>query len=247
MGSLGKLIASFFSTPTNYAEMLTKLAALAFVQVLVITFLLRQIPQIDDPLQKFEMLLPISPKYNPAGILIAFGIALLTHVAHLHNRISDLLGIRRHFDIEYILRPLAQLVGAKLTARQIAALNQDQERNRVMRDVFYKFASSRAQNPLVDRHDIEHALGQWVWFWALVEGSVFLFCGAVVAFSFGGTRLGIALYFAAFASALIAAAFSRRLPGYARAEIEAIASDNKARGDVKAAFDALIESVRTSS
>jgi hypothetical protein len=45
----------------------------------------------------------------------------------------------------------------------------DDHRDSLMRDVFYRFASSKSDNPVVDKHDIEHALNAWAWFWAFVE------------------------------------------------------------------------------
>ena len=70
--------------------MLKKLAGFAFCQVLIITFLLRQIPQVDAGLQSIEALLPFASGYNVGGIAIALGIALVSHILPLHDRVSDL-------------------------------------------------------------------------------------------------------------------------------------------------------------
>jgi hypothetical protein len=108
-----------------------------------------------------------------------------------------------------------------------------------MREVFYRYASSRAEEPLVDKHDIEHALGAWFWFWVLEEASVLFTLMSIVAFCFGGTGLGWCL--AAFVALLIVLAFfqHRRLAGYARAEIEAIAGNYNAKVSVQEKLNAL--------
>jgi len=237
MGDFLNLVTPFFSTPTTYAQMLKKLAGLAFYEVFLITFLLRSIPQVDGALESVESLIPHSTMYNLGGLAIALLVALLSHIVHLHDRISDLIGIRRRFDRNHILIPLAELVGVKITPQRREAMAQN--RDRLMREVFYKYASSRAENPLVDKHDIEHALAQWAWLWAFVEGTVFFSIGAAVALVFGGSRLGVWLLAVALAFVAIAFALSFRLPRYARAEIEAIAADNSARRHVRASFDAL--------
>jgi hypothetical protein len=237
MGDFFNLVTPFFSTPTTYAQMLKKLAGLAFYEVFLITFLLRSIPEIDNALKSIESLIPHSTTYNLGGLAIALLVALLSHIIHLHDRISDALGIRRRFDRNHILIPLARLVGVRVTPRREEAMAQN--RDRLMREVFYKYASSRAEHPLVDKHDIEHALGQWAWFWAFVEGAVFFAVGAVVAFVFKASRLGTWLMLIAFAFVVIAVALNFRLPRYARPEIEAIAADGNARRHVRATFDAL--------
>jgi hypothetical protein len=237
LGELLNFIAPFFATPTNYAEMLKKLAGFAFYQALLISLLLRQIPQVDAGLRSLEASVPFASGYELGAVLIALLAALISHVLPLHDRISDLFQIRQRFDTQHIMLPLAGLVGAKLTPEGTLELTRD--RHRLMREVFYKFASSRDPSPLVDRHDIEHALSQWAWFWAFIEGIIFWAIGAAVAFAFKAISLGCWFLVIALLLLLIALAFSRRLPRYARPQIEAIAADSEAAKHVKSVFDAL--------
>jgi hypothetical protein len=53
--------------------------------------------------------------------------------------------------------------GAQMTARQVTNLKRD--RHPLMRETFYKYASSRSEHPLVDKHDIESALEAWHMYW----------------------------------------------------------------------------------
>ena len=237
MGELFNFVMPFFSTPTNYAEMLRKLAGFAFYQVLAITFFLSQIPQIGSGLRAFDALIPMAADYHLTAVIIALIAALISNILPLHDRLSDLCGIRRRFDKRHIMIPLAERVGVQFTGEQLELL--DQNRHHIMREVFYKFASSRDPDPLVDRHDIEHALSQWAWFWAFIEGTVFWAIGAVIAIAFGADFLGNWLLLVALILLLCALVFSGRLPRYALPQIEFIAADAKARKHVKSVFDAL--------
>jgi hypothetical protein len=246
MGDLLNLILPFVSTPKDYGDVLRKLAACAFYEVYLITFFLRDIPQVGRALRSAETFgslgtfietIPHSAALNLAGVLIAFCIAMISFVVQFHNKISDLLGIRSSFDQEEILVPLARLVGTSITPHKRNEIAQ--QRNRLMREVFYKYASSRSERPLVDRHEIEHALGRWTWFWALVEAIVFVLCASIIAFVFGATTLGVSFFIVAGGLVILALMQYSRLGRYATAEIEAIADDETAARDVKARFDAL--------
>lgn len=113
--------------------------------------LLRQIPQVNawfhsvETLGKLGELASTFPNWehlNVLGIFIGILVALLSNIFHLHDRISDILQIRSRFDKKYILIPLAQQVGAGITPQKIAAM--DDQRDRLMRDVFYRFHQVRA-------------------------------------------------------------------------------------------------------
>jgi len=247
MTDLINLALPFLATPVNYREMLSKLAGFAFYESWVLLVLLRVNSQhIDAFFKQIEFhssiseLLKAVPHYeviNIPGILIAFLIAVLTHAFQFHNRISDLLGIRRYFDVNYILLPLSRLVDSTVTddkAKSIAA-----QRDQLMRDVFYKYASSRDDKSLVDKHDIEQALGGWYWFWLFLEGIFYVGFAGIIAWSANSHWL--AIVFAGVVALLILFAFGQwaRLPRYARIEITTIAHDNTASYAVKKVFDAL--------
>ena len=150
-----------------------------FWETYIITSFLRNTPQIDPRFQLAETLPPFNTildtfpnasKFNIFGAVIALLVALFTRAVKLHDLVSDVLGIRRRFDCNYILFPLAALVGENLSSRQKEAATA--ARSNLMRQVFYRYASSRADSPLVDKHEIEYALDQWSWFWVCVEAIV---------------------------------------------------------------------------
>ncbi len=134
-------------------------------------FFLRDIPPIGAAFRSAETygnlgeaiaVIPHASAVNVSGLALALLVALASHIVQLHDRVSDVLGIRRRFDVNKILVPLAMLVGLKLTPDQIRIVRS--KRDSLMREVFYRYASSGAENPLVDKHDIQHALAAWSWF-----------------------------------------------------------------------------------
>jgi hypothetical protein len=246
METVIKLIFPFFSTTKDYDEVLRKLASFAFYWTYLITMLLRANPRFDAVLTSIESwgpigkVLAIIPHYqvlNLSGAVIAIAVAFLTHMFHLHDRISDILGIRRRFDINSILIPLAQRVGTEVTKDTEEKIAQ--HRNELMHAVFYKYASSRAEKPLVDKHDIEHALTAWSWLWVCVEAVFYFSIGAIIAWWLGSGRLAFA--FAGVSIGFLVVGFLQRirLNRYARPQVETIATDPTAAYAIKRRFDAL--------
>jgi hypothetical protein len=246
MVSLLTFFLPVFATPTNYAVVLQKLAGFAFWETYVITVFLRDVPQIGAAFRSAESsgslgiivgTLPYSNALNISGLAIALAVALLTRAARLHDRISDVLGIRKRFDQKHILFPLATLVGQTLTPLQREAVIANQ--NDLMRDLFYRYASSRTETPLVDKHEIEHALDSWSWFWVWIEAAVFFAIAGIVAHLFHAHRLGARFLIVAAIFVGFAVIQFPRLGRYAKIEISAIAADSTAARDVRARFNAL--------
>jgi hypothetical protein len=238
-----KLVLPFLATPKTYSEVLTKLASFAFYETYLITLLLRAIPKFNQFLVSIESWGPLGsligsiPRYdvlNISGIAIAAIVAVLTHTFQLHDRISDLLRIRQRFDCKEILLPLARKVGSTASTKKIAG-----KRDELMHSVFYKYASSGADTPLVDRHDIEQALNAWSWYWAFVEGVFYFGVGALTAWLLGSPDLFFTLIAVSAALLLLSLLQRIRLARYARPQIDTIAADPTAAYSVKKQFDAL--------
>ena len=247
MEELVKLILPFFSIPKNYAQVLKKLASFAFYETFFITLLLRANPRFDGFFTSIESWGPIGkvvgtiPHYdvlNLSGVVIAFVVALLTHMFHFHDRISDVLGIRRRFDLKSILIPLAQRVGSVVTIDKEAKIAQ--RRDELMHAVFYKYASSRADKPLVDKHDIEHALNAWSWFWVFVEAIFYFGVGAIIAWWLGSRNLALTFTIVSIRPSCprIRAARPSSAATHGHKSTR-IAADPTASYDVKNKFDAL--------
>ena len=182
-------------------------------------------------------IIPHHEVLNLSGVVIAFAAAVLTHMFQFHDRISDVLGIRRRFDRQHILVPLALRVGSVITKDKEAKI--ERHRDELMRAVFYKYATSRGDNLPVDKHDIEHALNAWSWFWVLVEAVAYFGVGAIIAWCLGSHDLAGDLAIISAALFLIAFLQCRRLARYAQPQIGSIANDPTAAYNVKRQFDAL--------
>jgi hypothetical protein len=241
-----KLLLPIFLSSKNYDEMLKKLAAFLFYETWIMTFLLRGIPSVDAAFRSVESFgaigtalstIPNHEKLNLGGLAVALLIAGLSYAIQLHDRISDLFGIRRRFDRNYILLPLAVLVGAELSPRQLIALTRS--RDNLMRTVFYPYVSSRNETPLVDKHEIERALDAWSWYWLLIEAIPLTLLGALIAAGFASYSL-LCLFSMIFTILwLLAWLYYLRLESFSRSEIEAIAANSTARLAIRDAFSAL--------
>jgi hypothetical protein len=108
-----------------------------------------------------------------------------------------------------------------------------------MHAVFYKYASSRDNHPLVDKHDIEHALNAWSWLWVFAEGVFYFGVGAIIAWWFGSRNLAATFAIVSTALLVLAVVQCARLDRYARPQIDTIAADPTASHEVKRKFDAL--------
>jgi len=246
MSDLLNIVAPFFSTARDYSQVLKRLAAAVFWEVYFVTFYLRDIPQVDErfktvetygSLGKLISAIPNSDSLNISGFVIALFIARFCYEIQLHDRISDLLGIRRRFDVEEILLPLTELITLKLSPAQVEALRHN--RHRVMSEVFYKYTSSRLDTPIVDKHLIEHALSAWSSYWMSIEGIIVCLVMAVVAYIFNALQLTAALMIAVILIYSISCLQFSRLKHHARAQIQAIASDPTASAAIRIRFNAL--------
>jgi len=241
MSDFLKLLLPIFLSPTNYLEMLKKLGSFLFYEVWLATFLLREIPDVDAAFRSVEnfghvgsalALIPGHEKINLSGFAVALFVAVISYSIQLHDRISDIFGIRKRFDRNYIILPLAVLVGAKLSPTQLnsAVVN----RHTLLRTIFYPFVSSTAENPVVDRHEIWRVLDVWSWYWILIESLPVVLVSAVVAAAFAAHSLLVG-----FGLAFIGLLFVTWIYSFRLERFEAIAANPNAALAVREAFSAL--------
>jgi hypothetical protein len=233
-----KLLIPVFLSSKDYPEMLKKLAAFLFWEAFIATFVLRGIPKVDMAFSSVDLsLIPGHEHLNLFGFVVSLAIACLSYAIQLHDRISDIFGIRYRFDRNYILLPLAVLVGVRLSPHQLNALSSN--RDSLLRRVFYPYVSSRAEHPLVDRHDIERALDAWSWYWILIEAIPLALLGALVSAGFGSYSLLTWFSWISVGLWVAASLYYLRVPRFTRPEIEAIAASQAARLNITEAFGAL--------
>lgn len=237
MGDLLNIFLPLLTTSRNYGESLSKLAGFALYEAFLIAIYLRQIPQFEQFLQAIMSFTKINNASLVACLCIALVVALLSRAFKLHDRVSDVLKIRCRFDRTHILVPLARLVDVEKLDEKKPKMKE--KRHELMRAVFYKYASSRAEKPLVDRHDIEHALDAWTWFWWPVEAIIFLSIGITVALAFCQIKVAATLFGVAACFTLISMGLYNLLKQLAQPQVRAIAADPIAKDEVRAHLNAL--------
>jgi hypothetical protein len=223
---------------TDYQSMLNRIFWFTTGAALVAVWMLRlYVPGLDGLLSRIDVTVDMGGNKilpMPGGYLIpALAVGMLTRVYHLHARISDWLGIRECFDVDIIIRELAERSGIDLNP--IAREDLVRKRHQIMRTAFYPFVSG--PEPQVDSQLVEQALDAWSWFWVGVEATfVFVLAGFALisggAFQVGYLWVGGALVVAAIGLPAMRGQCRR----YAIAQVRAILADPTRANAVRSAF-----------
>lgn len=228
-----------FETVSDYPSMLNKIALYTFGSLLLAVVLLRlQIQPLDALLAPFSFALPIAGLSLPFGTVVpAFGIALLSRIFKLHDRLSDLFGIRRRFDVIAILFPLCAASGGLTDAGRVRQLKA--KREPLMYATFYKYASSSPGKAVIETHYITLALDQWSWYWILLEACTIATLAAAVLF-WAGRYLAAASVLAAVLLAIwLLQVIRGHCEEYALQQVEQILSEPARKREVREQFSAL--------
>src|SRR6266436_1232505 len=96
-----------FGPISSYPAMLNKIAFFTFGVGIAMTWVLRsQIWPVEVFLGGFDLPVELmGNKLSLGYILPAFLVALVFRIFKMHDRLSDLLGIRKRFDVDQILAP----------------------------------------------------------------------------------------------------------------------------------------------
>ncbi|WP_123420633.1 hypothetical protein [Gallaecimonas pentaromativorans] len=216
--------------------MLNKLAtANFFVGLIAFYFISAQSVSLNEIASRFSLDVSVLGFKIPVGFLVPpLVMAILFRIIKLHDRISDAFRLRAFYDWEYVLKPIKNAVESDLDKKVVMS-----NRGRLMSKVFYKYASSRDEHPVVDKHLIEMVLDQLTWYWMIIESSFIVF-GVFC----------ILLYLEAFEHALVVfyfglglIVFSKVLQGscskYTIQEVEVILESAPRKREIKEQFDAL--------
>jgi hypothetical protein len=228
-----------FGTVSDYPSMLNKIALYTFGVSIAATAVLRwQVPAIDTALATMSFHIPIGDISIPLGtVLPAFLVAFVSRIFKLHDKISDLLGIRRRFDVKDILMPLALASGAPLSTEQIKKIKA--ERNSLMGEVFYKYASSSPGKAVIEQHYITLALDQWSWYWILLEMNTIIIITAIILLSAGKSTFAAILLIITLVLIWVMQGVRVSCSEYALQEVDQILEDGTRKRHVTGAFHAL--------
>lgn len=170
-----------YNSPKNYIEMIEKISKSVFVITLVLLFLFSSAFQ---AFSDFLKMISLGVEYNFQGIKLNISliyipllIGFLEHAFKIHDKISYLLGIRKFFDRNVIIKEFFDKLNIQLDIKYL----DNSITKRLMTFIFYEYASST--KPKIDTHYIHLALGCWCWFWiwldtllvTLIMGIIFLF------------------------------------------------------------------------
>lgn len=227
---------NFFKTVSTYGAMLNKLAtANFFVGLVAFYFVTTQSSVLNDLAARFSLDISISGFKIPVGYLVPpLVVALFFRIIKLHDRISDLFRIRAYYDWEYVLKPLKNAVGSDLDKKSVLS-----NRGRLMSKAFYKYTSSRSDDPVVDRHLIEMVLDQLTWYWMIIESSFIAFCIFVVLVCSEAFEHALVVFYLGLGLIVFSKILQIKCSEYTKREVEMILDSAPRKREIKEQFDEL--------
>lgn len=234
------MVWNSFQTVHNYSQMLNKISLYTFLFSLLAFYILsKQIEPIHDFLFQYPTKIEVYSIPLPLGLfLAAFAVAFIARIIKLHDRVSDCLGIRRRFDVKYIIMVMADSLGVSLSKAQTARLKI--ARDRIMRDVFYRYASSTESRAHIDPHDVTMAMDQWAWFWIIVEAQTVIILSAIVLlFAKKMFVVFILVVISVPISAVLLIYIWRKCKEYAQIEIQQILDDDTRKREIRDKINAI--------
>jgi hypothetical protein len=229
-----------FEVAGAYPKMLAKIAlSTFFAAILAVVLLRREFPVLDKLLEPLSISVPIATGFSlPFGtVLPAFLFGGLSRIFKLHDRISDVFQIRRRFDVSDILFPLAIGSGSSLTANQMRAIKKN--RDSLMYEVFYRYASGTPGKAAIDSLYIKMALDQWCWYWIVLESTFLAFCLGVTFFIAKRYFLAASFLAGVIMAILVLQLIRNLCSDYALQEVEAILDSPGRSAAIAGVFSAL--------
>ena len=161
------------NSPISYAAVLRQLALITFGYLCFCFWLLSELePSLKTnagPLIEVAFLKISIPAF---WLIFALAAALIFRLTKLHDRVSDIVGIRFRYDLKYVLLPLFS--GTHIPEDLRTSPKLFANRTKLMRAIFYKYLRPETQNS-IPAHFIELAWDSLLWYWAVVEALVITF------------------------------------------------------------------------
>jgi hypothetical protein len=224
----------------DYQSMLNRIFVCTSIVATIATWLLRlHFIVLDDLLSVLDVKVEIwgVKEMKIFGyVLPGMAVGFLARTVRLHDRISDVLGIRRRFDIDKILRPLAEGSGYPVGDLNLATLRK--KRGSAMGRTFYRYASST--DPKIDKHLIYEALDWWSWYWAQLEATAVLLPTGIALLLSTPRWHGYALLVGCLLVWCVSLPFFRyHCARYAQSQVDEILSDAERARGIQQEFNAL--------
>jgi uncharacterized membrane protein len=212
-----------FDRPTDYGEMLNKIGFFTFLTGVVLAIAVASFsPAVKGILGSSHTEVELLSIKIPLGYVVPAALfALLARVVRLHDRISDLFGIREKFDLRRILLPLCEELGLKVDTALISEFRAN--RGAVMGRFFYRYASF--DDPQISKALVLGAIDLWTWYWILVEIICLIAISAVVLSFIGTPWFAGVMYVAAILGIWLFSTYDRFCGKRAEAQVKEIVSD----------------------
>lgn len=229
----------FRAGPSNYLGALRQVALCTFVVLMFSAWLITTMKPDWAEQAGPECAVPLVNLRISSGFAVgAVLLTLLFRIVKLHDRISDVLGIRKRYDYENIILPLYEGVNA-LHIVHCDPEKIHESRARIMRSVFYRYTNGK--DPLsIDNHFVEMAWESLALYWAVTEALFIHLCLALALLVLGAFAL--AFYFGLFVIvwAILYVLAERHCIRQTNQEVTEILSSPERRKQIKASFDEIL-------
>lgn len=237
---------SLIGQPESYSEMLKRIFAATLTMGIGCTFFLGTVsPAVKTFLESWsaETSIGILDGVKALYVVLPLVVAIGARVFLLHDRISDLLGIRRRFDFSNILIPLAEGVGFPTSGPSWNKIENN--RDVVMTRTFYRYASFK--DPKIDVQLVRTAADRWAWFWCMIEPQFVLLITAIILVFLRSWSYLLIVFLVMVVLSTIGFVLWPQLRNGARNQVREILENAGWKAEILAAFQALSGATKSSS
>jgi hypothetical protein len=223
-----------FERPTSYGEMLNKIGIFTLVSALGLTWVVSYFsPDAAAFLKSQPTTVEIHGLQVPfLYVAPALIISVLARIIRLHDKVSDLFGIRARFDLYRILIPLCGSLEIPVDKEFRDKLRSN--RNSALAKTFYRYASF--EEPKISRALVLGAIDRWTWYWMLLEFTVVLLIADATLLKLSGYAGASLISIAVFLATLLFSTYDNVCGRLADAQIEEIVADDTRADDLRNAF-----------
>ena len=167
-----------FESIDNYGKMIEKISKTAFMFSLLLLYC---ISCVNNEFKDFMETISFGATYEIFGVELNLALfylpiimGVLEHVFKIHDKVSDLLKIRKTYDKYVIINGLIKKTNSNVSIKKC----KGKLISKLMSKTFYQFASST--DPKIDSHYVTMALNEWCWFWIVLDTGLLLLVLGIV-------------------------------------------------------------------
>lgn len=181
-----------FKAVSNYSEMLDKISLFNFFGGIILFYIMvLKIPEVGQLSTIYNFDLEVAGnKFSLMNIAIPFLIAMISRILKLHDKISDIFGIRKRYDRNNIIIPIAQSVNIE-TLGKIEIL--DLKREEILENIFYPYTSTDPNKCKINHHHVLMAMDQLTWYWIIIEYTFLISIAIITSVVFWNLRFLLTL------------------------------------------------------